>query len=81
MSTLTIRISDDKHARIRSLAERQGVSVNRLADELFTVAIAQHDAESRFRALAAKGSRERLLRLLDKLDRHFGQATASGPSI
>ena len=71
MSTLTIRIPEDKHARLRSLASKRGISINKLADELFTVALAQHDTEVRFRARAAKGSTERLLQLLDKLDRSF----------
>ncbi len=71
MSTLTIRIPEAKHARLRRLANSRGVSMNKLMDELATVALAQHDAEVRFRALAAKGSRKRGLQLLDKLDREF----------
>jgi hypothetical protein len=34
-----------------------------------TVALAEFDAETRFRARAARGSREEGLRLLDELDR------------
>ncbi len=71
MSTLTIRIPEDKHARLRSLADKRGISLNKLADELFTIALAQHDTETRFRARASRGSAERLLQLLDKLDREF----------
>ncbi len=71
MSTLTIRIPEAKHARLRRLANSRGVSMNKLMDELATVALAQHDAEVRFRALAAKGSRKRGLQLLEKLDREF----------
>lgn len=73
MSTLTVRIPEAKHARLRRLADSRGLSMNKLIDELATVALAQHDAEVRFRALAARGSAERGLRLLDKLDRRFGQ--------
>jgi hypothetical protein len=72
MSTLTIRIPEAKHARLRRLAARRGVSMNKLIDELATVALAQHDAEIRFQALPAKGSVKRGLELLDKLDRAFG---------
>ena len=68
MSTLTIRIPEDKHARLRALAEKRGISLNKLADELFTITLAQHDAEARFRARAARGSAQRLIQLLDKLD-------------
>lgn len=71
MSTLTIRIPEAKHARLRRLAESRGVSMNKLMDELATVALAQYDAELRYRALAVKGAARRGLALLDKLDRHF----------
>ena len=69
MSTLTVRIPDAKHARLRRLAEARGISMNKLIDELATVALVHHDAEVRFRALAARGSVKRGLALLDKLER------------
>jgi predicted transcriptional regulator len=69
MATLTIRLPDDKYERLRQLAERRNVSMNKLIEELSTVALAEFDAETRFRARAAMGSRERGLRLLDELDR------------
>jgi hypothetical protein len=71
MSTLTLRIPEAKHARLRRLAATRGLSMNKLMDELATVALAQHDAEVRFRALGAKGSVGRGLELLNKLDRRF----------
>jgi len=71
MSTLTMRIPEDKHQRLRSLAKAGGVSVNRLIDELATVALAGYDAEVRFKAMSARGSRRKGLALLDKLDRGF----------
>jgi hypothetical protein len=71
MSTLTVRLPELKHARLRRLADSRGVSMNKLIEELTTAALAQHDAEVRFRALAAKGSVARGLDLLDKLDRKF----------
>jgi predicted transcriptional regulator len=69
MATLTIRLSDDKHERLRQLAERRKISMNKLIDELSTVALTELDAETRFRAWAAMGSREEGLVLLDLLDR------------
>ena len=69
MATLTIRLPDEKHERLRQLAERRNVSMNKLIEELSTVALAEFDAETRFRARAARGSREQGLRLLDDLDR------------
>ena len=71
MSTLTIRIPEGKHTRLRNLAKARGVSINKLIDEPATVAIAQHDSEIHFRALADRGSKTRGLTLLDKLDREF----------
>jgi predicted transcriptional regulator len=48
MATLTIRLSDDKHERLRQLAERRKISMNKLIDELSTVALVEFDAETRF---------------------------------
>ena len=72
MSTLTIRLPDDTHARMRVLARQRAMSVNKLMEELCTIAITQHDAETRFRALAARGSVDEGLRVLDKLDAALG---------
>jgi hypothetical protein len=69
MTTLTIRLPEDKHERLRELARRRGISLNRLMDELATIVLVQHDAEMRFRALAAQGSPKVGLRILEKLDR------------
>lgn len=66
MSTLTIRIPDDKHERLRRLAESRGISLNKLIDEMATQAIVEHDARTRFETRAAAGSAERGLELLDK---------------
>ena len=71
MSTLTIRMPEGKHERLRNLAKAKGISVNRLIDELATVALTEFDTEMRFRAMAARGSKEAGLALLDKLDRAF----------
>lgn len=70
MATLTIRLSDEKHERFRHLAERREISMNKLIDELATVALVEFDAETRFRARAALGSPEEGLHLLAELDRH-----------
>jgi hypothetical protein len=68
MSVLTLRIPTDKHERLRRLAESRGMSMNRLVDEWATVALAQFDAETRFRALAARGSAARGLEILARAD-------------
>lgn len=56
MSTLTIRLPDDKHLRQRELAKRRSIS------------IAEFDAKTRFRTLAACGSAKKGLSILEKLD-------------
>ena len=69
MSTLTIRLPDDKHERLKALARANEISVNKLMDELATVALANFDAKVRFETRAARGDPKRALELLDKLDR------------
>jgi hypothetical protein len=44
------------------------MSMNRLVDELATVALAQFDAQTRFHALATRGSASRGIELLDRAD-------------
>jgi predicted transcriptional regulator len=68
MGTLTIRMPDDKHSRLKQLAESRGISVNKLVEELSTIALTEFDAYNRFRLMAARGSVTEGLRLLDKLD-------------
>jgi len=72
MGTLTIRLPDDKHARLKTLAQSRGISVNKLIEEFSTQAIAESDAFTRFQAAAARGDAKRGLDTLDKLDKHFG---------
>lgn len=74
MATLTIRLPDDKHNRLKALAKHRHISINKLIDELSTQALAEFDSEVRFRALAAKGNKSRGLEILDKLDEHFSES-------
>lgn len=73
MGTLTIRLPDDKHERLKSLAAHKGISVNKLIEDLSTIALTEFDAETRFRAMAAQGNIEEGLAILDKLDRYFSE--------
>lgn len=68
MATMTIRLPEAKHERLRLLAARNGVSLNKLVDEWASMALAQFDAETRFMARASRGRDQRGLALLDKLD-------------
>lgn len=73
MSTLTIRLPDDKHERLKLLAEQRHISINKLMEEISTIVLAEFDAEMRFRARAAKGSPKEGLKLLNQLDQHFSK--------
>jgi predicted DNA-binding protein len=68
MKTLTIRIPDDKHNRLKHLAESQGISINKLMEELSTIALTEFDTQNRFKQLVAQGDRQIGIALLDKLD-------------
>ncbi|RMG89352.1 MAG: toxin-antitoxin system HicB family antitoxin [Chloroflexi bacterium] len=74
MATITIRMSDEKYARLKALAKHRRISVNKLIEEFSTQALAEFDSEVRFRALAASGDPSRGLALLDKLDAHFSES-------
>lgn len=68
MATVTVRLPDDKHERLKSMAKRHGISLNKLFEELSTSALAEFDVETRFRVRARRGSVDRGLALLDDLD-------------
>ena len=68
MSTLTIRIPDDKYERLKEYAKEHKISLNKLFNELATTVLAQYDAEIRFKILASKGDVNKGLKILDKLD-------------
>ena len=68
MTTLTIRLPEDKHERLKTLAQSRHMSVNKLIDELATVALANHDAFLRFQSLARQGDPQRALALLERMD-------------
>jgi len=79
MGTLTIRLPDEKHEKLRQLATRRRISINKLIEELSTIALSDFDAEIRFRARAALGSPQEGLRLLDRLDRETTAGEAARP--
>ena len=73
MSTVTLRLPDDKYERLKQYAKEQNISINRLFNEFATIALAQFDAKARFKVLASKGDAKRGLELLDKIDNGFNQ--------
>ncbi len=55
MSKFSVRLPNDKHDRLRALAQSRGTTLNRLIDEMTTTMLVKHDAETRFRQRAANG--------------------------
>jgi len=72
MSTLTIRLPDDQHERLKALAESQGISLNKLFEAFSTKALAEFDAETRFKLRAGRGDKALGLDILGKLDQQYG---------
>ena len=68
MSVVTLRLPDDQHQRLKSMAQARGLSLNKLLEQLSAQALTENDIELRYRRLAASGSIKRGLELLDKLD-------------
>lgn len=68
MSALTLRLPDEKHQRLKEMAQQRGQSVNRLLDEVTTLMLAEFDAETRFilRARQGVGKKDRGFALLAK---------------
>ena len=65
MSTLTIRLPEMKHARIRRLAQSRRVSMNKLIDELATVALVNTMPSCAFTLSPPKGPPREDLALLN----------------
>jgi hypothetical protein len=56
MAALIIRLPEGKRERLKDLARARKQSVTKLFDEMATMMLAEHDAETRFRARAARGA-------------------------
>ncbi|WP_020503377.1 ribbon-helix-helix protein, CopG family [Lamprocystis purpurea] len=75
MSTLTIRLPDDTAERLKALARSRRLSMNKLVEELSAQALSAWDTENHFRALAATGSVQQALAILDRSDAEDRAAT------
>lgn len=71
MSTLTLRLPDARKRRLEQMARARGLTAAELLAEFSAIGVAQFDAETRFRTLAAQGSPAAGLAVLAKLDRAF----------
>jgi predicted DNA-binding ribbon-helix-helix protein len=72
MGSLHLRISNEKHQRLKELAKSKNMSVNKLLEELATIALTEYDLETRFKIRANRGSTEKALEVLEKLQQDFG---------
>lgn len=64
MATITYRTTDEKREKLAALAEEQQISVNKVLDELVTIALTEREAFLRFSARAAKGNAKEALNIL-----------------
>jgi predicted transcriptional regulator len=68
MATMTIRLPDEQHDRLKLLAKARGISVNKLIEDFSIRATTEFDVEARFRLTAARGNTAVGLKVLDALD-------------
>ena len=68
MTALTLRLADEKHLRLKKLAQSKGVTLNKLLDEMTTLMLTEFDLETRYLTRVKRGSNktERGLELLEK---------------
>ena len=64
MATITYRTTDEKRERLSKLADEQSISVNKLIDELVTIALTERDTYLRYSARAKNGNPEKALEIL-----------------
>jgi hypothetical protein len=64
MSTISLRLPESLHARVRAVAEREGVSINQLITTALAEKLSALLTEDYLAERAARGSRERFLRAL-----------------
>ena len=71
MSALTLRFTEQKHQRLKELAQSKGMSVNHLLDEVTTLILAEFDLKTQFEIRAQRGQdkAERGMELLEKSNR------------
>ena len=65
MSTLSVRLPDSIHARLKALAERERVSMNQLITTALAEKLSALDTEEYLEARGKRGSRKRFLKALD----------------
>ena len=69
ISRVTLRLPEQRHQRLKAMAQSRGISLNKLFEQLTAQALTENDIEIRYRRMATTGSAERGLALLDQIDR------------
>lgn len=68
MTRITVQLPDRSAERLQALARSRGLTMNELIEALTAQAVANADAEARFRRLAAGADREAARAILDRSD-------------
>ena len=67
MSTMSLRLPESLHEKVRELAEREGISINQLVTTALAEKISALLTQEYLEARAARGSREEFLKILGKV--------------
>jgi hypothetical protein len=67
MSTISLRLPESLHARVRAVAEREGVSINQLITTALAEKLSALLTEDYLAARAARGSRAKFERVLARV--------------
>ena len=67
MSTLSLRLPESIHRSLKTLAEREGISINQLINSAVAEKLAALMTEEYLEQRAARGSRRKLKGVLDKV--------------
>lgn len=67
MSTLSLRLPESIHRRLKTLAEREGISINQLINSAVAEKLAALMAEEYLQERADRGSRRKLRAVLAKV--------------
>jgi len=67
MSTMSLRLPESLHEKVRELAEREGISINQLVTTALAEKISALLTQEYLEERAARGSRAEYLRILSKV--------------
>jgi len=67
MSTMSLRLPESLHEKVRELAEREGISINQLVTTALAEKISALLTQEYLEARATRGSREKFLEVLNKV--------------